>query len=296
MPFNVNNIDASVVVNGLYGMLSILASDPSKYSSKFTEDHLQLFDDSASMIAYILDNNLIATHSPSILLYYPSRFAFYYFVSRFTRLLESMDASVHAQLPSQVVKLFSKWKVQLKKSMRSGATYQILHLRKFNLEDETIFWDDFLGNADHHAQFEDRIFSSSMALNALLNTWTRPMKNGTQLEFEPETPEGIQLYIDRAAKYLLSSEADRLPQENAFFSASVKSPATLPMFTVTNYRKSLDGTQSIECSEPLTARAFGFTFGVQGIMSEEDYTQREISGCFNMTTQNPDVDYNWYVS
>ena len=111
-------------------------------------------------------------------------------------------------------------------------------------------------------------------------------------------PQDLEWMLLASGRFLVSNEADTYPMENAFFSASVKSVATLPMFVVTNYRKSADGSQSIECSESLQGEksAFGFVFGVSGLMDETEYVEQERNGtCFGMPIQNPDVDYNWYA-
>jgi hypothetical protein len=96
---------------------------------------------------------------------------------------------------------------------------------------------------------------------------------------------------------VISDEADHAPQENAFFSASVKGLQSLPFYVTNNYRVSLDGTKALACNDDLMAQKYNlakFSIGVSGIMDEEEYRTIENNGCFNHSTVNPNVDYNWY--
>jgi hypothetical protein len=301
MPFNVNNVDGSVAVNALFAMTNLLLNQPTTYGPQFNENVFQLYDDTASLVLYILKNNLIQLHAPSILLYYPSKFAFYYFVSRLAKSLENFDAE-KTNLPIAVSSLFIKWGVNFKDAMRLYVTPQLLSLQKSVLSEKKtpfIVYDDFLGNADQHARYDDRVFSTSMAFNTLMNTWTvsntkRNNLDSKQLVWDKDTPLELLSNLNQTAAYLLSPEASASPLENAFFSASIKSVATLPMFVVTNYRKSLDGSQSLSCNQTLSQKSsYGFTFGVSGLIPEDEYEASALQGCFGRPNQNPDIDYNW---
>jgi hypothetical protein len=180
----------------------------------------------------------------------------------------------------------------LEKVMMVYGTDQILKLVK---TDETgmNYWDDFLGNGDEIPKYEDRVFSTGMAFNALINTWTQKTFRDDKviLKYVKKVPINVVSVIERSARFLLSDETDDLPQDNAFFSASVKSGKVLPFYSVTNYRTSPDGTRTLECDGDLF-KGFNVVFGVRGVMDEREYLQREREGCFNTTTTNPDVNYN----
>lgn len=300
MPFNVNNVDGSVAVNGLYGIASFINAQPLKYSPSFTPDVYTLFDSTAALVKHILDKALIEKHAASILLYYPSRYAFYYFVTRLVKELQS--ASENADLPDRVRELFGKWHEALDESLTSDVTSQIIYQAKpltntGSALTEGLYWDDFLGNGDKKFRPEDRLFSTSMAFNALVNTWTVASTGKASIQWRPEAPSELQDIILAAGRFLASDAADHLPPENAFFSASVKSFATLPMFSVTNFRVPVsggDGTESVPCTQNLkTFKSFDVTYGVQGVMNETEYELRAKEGCFGVPTQNPDIDYNW---
>jgi hypothetical protein len=290
MPFLVNNVDGSVVVNSLYGILSTVIAQPKKYGAVLTTTYLRMIMDNFELVEYILEHDLLAVHAPSILLYYPSRYAFYYFVTRLIHVMDSADAFKHAY--PDTFKILKMKIDSLEKVMMIYGTDQILKLVKSDVS-EMNFWDDFLGNGDEVPKYEDRVFSTGMAFNALINTWTRKsVKNDKViLRYTTKVPFDVVSVIERSARFLLSEEADDLPQDNAFFSASVKSGKVLPFYSVTNYRTSPDGTRTLECDGDLF-KGFNVVFGVRGVMDEREYLQREQAGCFNTSTTNPDVDYN----
>ena len=66
---------------------------------------------------------------------------------------------------------------------------------------------------------EDRIYSTAMAVNALLYSWT---ERGKLLA---ETPASMRDTATRASKWLLEySLSDKYKPFNAFFSGSIKGP------------------------------------------------------------------------
>lgn len=290
MPFLVNNVDGSVVVNALYGILSTVIAQPYKYGRVLTPTYIRMMMNNFDLIEYILKHDLLAIHAPSILLYYPSRYAFYYFVTRLMRLMDSAS-DLKRTLPD-VFNMLKQKLDSLKAVMRKYGTDQILQLVKSDATGMS-YWDDFLGNGDFIPKYEDRVFSSAMAFNALINTWTeKSVVNDTvSLKYVEYVPTDVVTLIERTARFLLSRDSDDLPQENAFFSASVKSGSVLPFYSVTNYRTSPDGTRTLECDGDLF-KGFNVVFGVKGIMNEQEYLAREKAGCFNTTTKSPDVDYN----
>ena len=288
MPFFVNNVDGSVAVNGLFGIASTILSQPMKYESKWTQEIDKLFRDTVKLIQYVLSEDIVGKHAPTLLLYYPSRFAFYYFISRLVNLLD--DSNRIQQLSTPIATVLEESHSVLKQAMRSYGTDQLLQLVN---DDDSVytFWTDFLGLGDNNPKAEDQVFSTSMAVNALIHTWTS--KKGFGLHWDSETPPYVKNIVYKAGHYLLSKEADDAPQENAFFSASLKSMDSFPGFSVTNYIKTLDGSKTLTCSDKIPEReSMEFIFGLKGILSEEEYSERQGKGCFGKPILNPDVDYN----
>jgi hypothetical protein len=112
-------------------------------------------------------------------LYYPSKYAFYYFVSRLVKLLEegaSMTETKKAKVSKMAMGVFEKWGSRLKKAMREKATRQLSNLKQQDVWSGHVYFDDFLGLGDDTSirKPEDRVFSTAMAFNALYNTWTVP--------------------------------------------------------------------------------------------------------------------------
>jgi hypothetical protein len=60
--------------------------------------------------------------------------------------------------------------VQLGNVLRANGMQYLIE--KSNCNDEVCFWDEFLGNYADKVRGEDRIFSTGLALNILLDTWT----------------------------------------------------------------------------------------------------------------------------
>jgi hypothetical protein len=83
MPFNVNNIDASVNINFLFGLLYQIEQGEVVPSAELR----QMARDVADMLVHVTEE-VVADRPDILLLYYPSRFDFYWFVARTLAFLE----------------------------------------------------------------------------------------------------------------------------------------------------------------------------------------------------------------
>ena len=54
--------------------------------------------------------------------------------------------------------------------MKTKVTKKLLD--QVHEEGGLIYWEDFLGNFGNKTRSEDRIFTTAMAINVLLDTWT----------------------------------------------------------------------------------------------------------------------------
>lgn len=81
MPFSVNNIDATVLCNALYGMASMVIHGGPEYADKLDNDRdLQnLFKSSIRLLAWILETDQLSKRADLVLLYYPPVYDFYWF-------------------------------------------------------------------------------------------------------------------------------------------------------------------------------------------------------------------------
>lgn len=121
--------------------------------------------------------------------------------------------------------------------MKNQGSQQILAAA--HQEKEEAYWCEFLGNFGKKERKEDAYFSTSMAVNALIDTWTRRSKGS--ISFDEQTPESVKEIIKKGLNFLLSNTKYSLVQirsknheMNAFFSGSVKSFNTLPFIYPTN--------------------------------------------------------------
>jgi hypothetical protein len=213
MPFNVNNVDLTVSANVIYGITSAVLSDMHNPSSWFDGEVQQLCENTSSLIAYETAHNF--TSRPDIALtYYPSVYSFYWFTSRTANLLNSFD-----KLPYPVLE---RMRVKLNTALRGPVTSNLMDRAKIDKNDA--YFDDFLGDNDkdifgipvNHG--DDRIFSTSMAINSLLYTWSQGDK------LVSDVPTNVRELLVKACNWLMhNANSDRYQHSNAFFSGSVKS-------------------------------------------------------------------------
>jgi len=258
MPFNVNNVDLSVCANTIYGISrlylsrcnnsgynnnNIKSEDRSKDScSWFENDKLlqQTLLDSSRLLSWALDSGRITERPDLALLYYPAIYDFYWFVSRTVSLVNNYNSSsaLHPVLDT-VGRLLTL-------AMRKSGTKQLLSLG--GKEGDLAFWDDFLGEGDldwfgqpdpHH---DDRLFSTAVAMNALIDTWTQSNQH-CQLSWISETPKEVVEAVNGGSRFLQRYiSGDEYVLSNAFFSGSVKGMAQLPFSYPSNRLEYLNHT------------------------------------------------------
>lgn len=166
--------------------------------------------------------------------------------------------------------------------MQTYGTNQLLERMNLDESNEYAYWDDFLGNADKNIRggaapkYEDRLFSTSVSLNALLDIWTEEGDNGPQ--FDSKTPENVKQVIAFATNFL-AKNYNTFPKENAFFSGSIKGVDGVPFFYPANTYEYLDGTQA-GCDERPNSTSTGLLVGVSGLIDKEEYAEKMKSKCF----------------
>lgn len=65
-----------------------------------------------------------------------------------------------------------------------------------------LYWSEFLGNFANKNRNEDSIFSTSLALNALLDTWTT--RKGNNIKYDTDLPLKVRETIKSGISYLQS--------------------------------------------------------------------------------------------
>lgn len=175
MPYFVNNVDATVVANTLYGLASLFLSHPHIQYEKYTE-LLELMLYNAKLLEYVLRKELLFTpHGFLVPFFYPPLTNFYWFVGRVMHLLNSHDLENIGNIRLRTC--LEEIREILTTSMRSHGTQQILRLA--SKEGRYTLWDEFLGNGDYpFPEYEDRVFSTATACNALMDIWAIKVQGG----------------------------------------------------------------------------------------------------------------------
>jgi hypothetical protein len=179
---------------------------------------------------------------------------FYYFLGRLYR---SIDERIHSNNPALPPLVSLNFSSRLKSVLEA----ELLD----SIKDDTYF-DDFLGNSDDQFHPDDRLFSTSLALNALLDlNW-----NASIGDINPSVVQAM----NNSALWLTANifnEREYLPH-NAFFSGSSKGASSQPFFYPMNFEEYLNGTVVSTHSDPSVISA-DFIGGVSGVIPAANYTE-----------------------
>ena len=230
------------------------------------------------------------------MLYYPSIYDFLWMAARTARFLASHNETTEVPVLSQARDV-------LLDALYEAGTYQIIgaaqhapngiywyqFLSLFFQEDKYLHEsvrDDFLGDDGGVARGEDRLFSTALAVNTLIDIWTNGFaafssaekqvggKKTCQLQWRSETPEAVKATIDSGVAFLSNEMlAGNLELENAFFSGSMKSLSTNPFSYPGTYSKYLNGT-AVDPSMPNFPPGTSGTelvFAMRGLANSADY-------------------------
>lgn len=242
-PSDVNNVDVTVSANALYGITNGILSG--LVTTEVLEDPeiQQLYLNTSTMIAFQINTNF--SGRPDLALtYYPSVMEFYWFVARtYAQLTRRYRAG---SLPHNAMETVMK---DLKQALCDTMTKNILKEAVYNTS-AMVFFDDFLGNGDRDKDGypvkygEDRLFTTSMAINALITTWTYFNDNTGHLHWDENTPADVKKIVTAAVNFL---DTYILGEEykpwNMFFSGSFKGFGTSWSQYPANRNNHINGTQ-----------------------------------------------------
>ena len=151
-----------------------------------------MMTDTVDLLEYTVEE--IMEKRPTLaLVYYPSKFDFYWFIARIVNLLKR-----HQELVEPLPEIRDR----LEALIKGTATKQILKAAKAGEKGQK-FWVEFLGNYGKKDRNEDAIFSTSLALNALLDAWTT--REGSAVSYDEGTPEEVKTTIESGVEYLMQS-------------------------------------------------------------------------------------------
>ena len=275
MPFNVNNVDLSVVCNAVYAMTKVfeLYGTPAAGSPMH-----QLYSDNIGLLGWALENRVVERYQSHALLYYPSKFAFYWFASRIASVMLN-NAPKFAEYSALV------------EAVRNYGVKQLLSSVQCSVSE--CYWDEFLGSSDglfgHTLNGrEDRVFSTATALNCLIDSYALASHGSHRLALADAPPSAVG--VMQKARFFLESHARLYPKENAFFSASAKGQGTSPMYMPHNHASWINGSALAPgCSQfDDVTKAFAhlddlsnLTFAVSGYVDREQYARLVSSqACF----------------
>ncbi|XP_059145509.1 uncharacterized protein LOC131932596 [Physella acuta] len=268
MPFQLNNVDVTVSANTIYGMTSSILSGLVSPDVLRDPELEQIYLNTSSLITFEVRNNL--TDRPDLALtYYPSQIEFYWFVARTLTELETAKRKGPLPVPAMdaVYKMF-------KTAAEGEMTKQILSKARVE-PTEKVYLDDFLGDGDYNHRnesiihAEDRIFTTAMAANALMYTWSVYDEKTKTSHWKDDIPPQVLTTITGCINWLMEHTTDgKYEPWNVFFSGSAKGYSSLPFWYPGNRFEYLNGTAIDDWSNiPNTT----FLYGVQGYIPTDRY-------------------------
>ncbi|XP_071111910.1 uncharacterized protein [Haliotis cracherodii] len=272
MPSNVNNVDVTVCANFIYAVTSGIIHGVLQPSLLDDPDIMQIYNDTARMIAFQVSTNF-SDRADLALTYYPSVIEFYWLVARtYNKLQETLDGT--GSLPH---KGMDQVLVDFKAVLRSYASPRILAQGTpssiYNLS--TLYFDDFLGAADTDysnksaSNPEDRRFTTSMALTALLTIWTTQDQHTGKMIWDADTPEDVKKAVNKTVTwvYYHSDGVQPAVPWNVIFAGSFKG-FTMDTFEYPMNRLELFNGTKINKTD---IRNEKFIQGVEGFIPEDEY-------------------------
>ncbi|XP_060587318.1 uncharacterized protein LOC132742840 [Ruditapes philippinarum] len=258
MPLNANNIDVTVAANGVFGTTTSILNGV--VDAKILDDPeiQQIYVNTSNLIAFMIETNFSSRHDLA-LLYYPSAIEFYWFVAR--TFGEIRRKENQGPLPHPILK---QVKEKLDVSLHVHMTSAVLNQSKTD-SDGSMYFDDFVGDGDLDlknntiVRGQDRLFTTGMAMNALLSTWTTFDEVSRKLYWEKGTPQSVKDVVSKSAMFLQNNMFGlRYQPWNAFFSGSVKGETTYPSYPMNALNESSHDYRH-------TRLVF------EGVVSEEEY-------------------------
>jgi hypothetical protein len=264
MPFNINNIDVSVSANFVYAaMKSVLTGSFPVEVKEFPA----LVKNTTKFLVWALNSGAIVDKPDLLLLYYPSPFLAFFFISRTVNLLQQSPQKKEAELVQQI-------KAVLYPTARTKITEYLLY--SVQCEGEYAFWDGAslgIDNTSSLQRHNDRKFITALSINTLLNLWTT--RQDTGMEWLDQTPKEVPPLIKKGISWLRKyAFSKKYPDHNAFFSSSVKHPDSLPFLFPANMVERVNAPVFRNKSSEKKASHEGHSiFAMSGVPSRENYEQ-----------------------
>ncbi|EFA74849.1 hypothetical protein PPL_11883 [Heterostelium album PN500] len=282
MPFNVNNVDLSVSINTLFGLASSIIQNGAQL---ITQDVERMINSITSLIEWGVNSEIVYKRPDLALLYYPSIYDFSWFISRVVDLLETENQISPNALPPVLYNTL----VSLRELMMNNGTNQILSRMQDNGKGG-FYWYDFLGNDDtffgvKEKYGEDLFFSSGLALNVLIDTWTVSSPDSVKRIWRSNTPAAVLAAVDGGVSHVVDNILKSQTQiYNAFFSGSMKGMTSFPYHYPMNFCQYVNGST---CS-PTLADPDAIVGAINGVLPHDQY-----QAMLSMKWMNASVPVNW---
>lgn len=203
MPFNTNNVDMTVNANSLFGLNSLLTTLPIDEANNLFDEGLKgIYKNVTSLLSYGISSGIVLERPDLALTYYPSEYDFYWFVGRNIHLLANAKlASKNNTLPFPELEECLK---TLSSIMTKVGFNQLLNLAKSDgTANNRIYWEGFLGNYGNETRHEDRLFSTAVTLNTLLDSFTVTLPNRKSRQWTKDASPAVKTAIQHAINFLV---------------------------------------------------------------------------------------------
>ncbi|CAC5386437.1 unnamed protein product [Mytilus coruscus] len=231
-----------------------------------------IYNHTTLLVSYELANNF-SNRRDLALTYYPSKFECYWFTARTLAMLRRFKKTQPLPFPimDTVLKRFT--------DVFNGPVLNDIVNSAVIDESQGIYFDDFLGDGDigldgsDLKRAEDRLFTTSMALNTLIDAFTvfDPASKKLQWVGSADNIKKVKKYVDGSVDFLKDFILGGTYKTwNAFFSGSGKGLKSLPFFYPANRLEFFNGTKIKPDKFPSGG---AFVVGFEGVVSDSDYAE-----------------------
>ena len=257
LPFNVNNLDCSVQANVIY------AATKGSSAGMFPADVPglpELLVDTSRFLAWALESGAMLDKPDLILLYYPCPKSACFFISRIVHLLESMSCTGVVPAP------FAEVQALLVPVARKVITEHLLSTAQRN--GALAYWA-----ALDSRTLDQRKYATALCVNALFNLWSRHVER--RAEWLPDVPSNVPPLAEAGVCWLRRYGAgEKYSDDNAFFSASVKSEKCLPFLFPANSIEHIEAPfLAPDPSKRQVIEGGHGVYAMRGVPSRDEYSE-----------------------
>jgi len=267
IPYHVNNVEATVCGDTLYGLTAMVLSKAQGYDTFFTPNVQQMYLNAAEIVAFTLNSNLFVDRVDLTMFYYPYPVWLNVYASRALFLL-----SQTSNLPYPVM---AQAQALIKDTLRNAGQNYLTKTAVVSSTDA--YWNGFVGMADDTPHQEDALWTTALSLNAIMDTWSiGSRRSGTQCHhaWDPATPPDVIKLATKAANWLNREIlAGNFGAGNCATTQDAKTPNLIPAAFPGNVAYFLGNGSSIDPVRASHQAIFApdLRVGVSGIIDETQY-------------------------